>query len=160
MPIWHGFLAAPDSPYKLPGAMSISNMLECLLSGVPLAPPLLWLTAQPSTPTSPSADRMTSLLTQHLTPLVSTLYTWHTILNQARLTLILLGSATNLNPSTLMFGKIVGTNSSPKLYAAVKSFTPSLPPKNVPFHEQNWPTSNPNTCPPAATMTFSSSSSS
>ena len=126
----------------------------------PLMPPLLQLTALPSTLTSPSADRTTFLSTQHPTPSASTPYTWHTTLNQAQLTLIFLGSAMNSNPSTLMFGKIVSTSSSPKLYAAVKNFVPSLPPKNAPFHEQNWPTSNPNTCPPAATMTSSSSSSS
>ena len=135
-------------------------MLKRLLLGAPLMPPLLWLTAQPSTLTFPSADHTTSLLTQYLTPSASTLYTWHTTLNRAWLTLIFLGSATNSNPSTPMFGKIVGTNSSPKLYTAVKSFTPSLPPENVPFHEQNWLTSNPNTCPPAATTTSSSLSSS
>ena len=135
-------------------------MLGRLLSGAPLMPPLLRLTALPSTPTSPSADHTTSLSTQHPTPSASTLYTWHTTLNRARLTLIFLGSATNSNPSTLMFEKIVGTSSSPKLYAAVKNFAPSLPPENVPFHERNWPTSNPNTCPPAATTTSSSSSSS
>ena len=39
--LWHNPRPAPDSPYELPGAMSVSSMLRCLLSGAPLMPPLL-----------------------------------------------------------------------------------------------------------------------
>ena len=66
----------------------------------------------------------------------------------------------NLNHSTLMFERTITTNSSLKLYKAVKSFIPSLPPENVLYHEWNWPIFNPNTCLPAVMTTYSFLSSS
>ena len=135
-------------------------MLEHLLSGVQLTHPLLQLTAQLLTLTSLSADCMTSQLTQHLTPSVSTLSTWYTTLNQAQLIYISLVSAMNLNHSTPMFERTITTNSSLRLYKVVKSFVPSLPPRNVLYCEWNWPTFNPNICLPAVTTTYSFSSSS